>query len=165
MKAFFASSLCCALLLSSAVFAVDDRGSVTNLPLPRFVSMKTDEGNVRRGPSLTHRIDWVFRHEDMPLQIVAEFGHWRRVIDTEGQGGWMHYSLLSGVRTAIIQKEKTRIRALPADEAAAKAFAERGAIMRLGECSLDWCRVSSGRVKGWVRKSELWGAFSDEIRD
>ena len=49
-----------------------ERGPVTNLPLPRFVSMKAAEGNVRRGPSLTHRVDWVVRPEDMPLQITAE---------------------------------------------------------------------------------------------
>ena len=58
----------------------DERGPVTNLPLPRFVSMKAAEANVRRGPSLTHRIDWVFKHEDTPLEITAEHGHWRRPI-------------------------------------------------------------------------------------
>ena len=74
---------------------VAGRGSSTNLPVPRFVSLKSSEGNVRRGPSLEHRIDWVFRHRDMPLRITGEFGHWRRVEDNEGQGGWIHYSLLS----------------------------------------------------------------------
>jgi SH3-like domain-containing protein len=54
----------------------EDRGPVTNLPLPRFVSLKASEGNVRRGPSLTHRIDWVFTRRDMPLEITAEHGHW-----------------------------------------------------------------------------------------
>ena len=165
MKAVFTSILCCAMMFSSVLFAADERGSVTNLPIPRFVSMKTDEGNVRRGPSLTHRIDWVFKHEDMPLQIIAEHGHWRRVIDIEGQGGWMHYSLLSGVRTALIQADETRIRVQPNDAAAAKAFAERGAILRLGECDADWCNVSSGRLRGWVRKTEIWGVFATEIRD
>ena len=78
-----------------------NRGPVTNLPLPRYVSLKGGEGNARRGPSLSHRIDWVFRHPGMPLRVVAEFGHWRRVEDQDGAGGWVHYSLLSGVRTAI----------------------------------------------------------------
>ena len=75
------------------------RGAVTNLPLPRYVSLKGGEGNARRGPSLSHRIDWVFRHAGMPLRVTAEFGHWRRVEDQDGAGGWVHYSLLSGVRT------------------------------------------------------------------
>ena len=47
-------------------------GCVTNLPLPRFVSLKGDEGNARRGPGLTHRIDWVFTRPGMPLMITAK---------------------------------------------------------------------------------------------
>ena len=65
-------------------------GPVTNLPMPRYVSMKASEGNVRRGPSLTHRIDWVFKRRDMPLQITAEHGHWRRVQDRDGAGALVH---------------------------------------------------------------------------
>ena len=60
-----------------------DVGPVTNLPLPRYVSLKAAEGNVRRGPSLSHRIDWVFTRRDMPLRITAGHGHWRRVEDRD----------------------------------------------------------------------------------
>jgi SH3-like domain-containing protein len=70
--------------------AAGERGPVTGLPLPRYVSLKASEANVRRGPSLTHRIDWVFKRRDMPLRITAEFGHWRRVEDRDGAGGWVH---------------------------------------------------------------------------
>ena len=65
-----------------------DLGPVTNLPMPRFVSMKASEGNVRRGPSLSHRIDWVYKRRNMPLMIVGEYGHWRQVRDRDGVGGW-----------------------------------------------------------------------------
>ena len=90
-----------------------DRGPVTNLPLPRFVSMKASEGNVRRGPSLSHRIDWVYKRRNMPLQITAEHGHWRRVQDRDGAGGWVHYALLSGVRTAIVEVDLLNLYARP----------------------------------------------------
>ena len=73
-------------------------GEVTNLPIPRFVSMKASEGYARRGPSQGHRIDWVFQHKNTPLRITGEYEHWRRVEDVDGQGGWMHFRLLSGVR-------------------------------------------------------------------
>ena len=63
------------LMLGNLVAAAQDRGPVTNLPLPRFVSMKANEGNVRRGPSLTHRIDWVYTRRDMPLEdFFIEYG-------------------------------------------------------------------------------------------
>ncbi|MDS9467282.1 SH3 domain-containing protein [Paracoccus sp. MBLB3053] len=141
------------------------RGAVTNLPIPRYVSLKGGEGNARRGPSLSHRIDWVFRHAGMPLRVVAEFGHWRRVVDQDGAGGWVHYSLLSGVRTAIVQKDMLELLAKPDERSNVVARAEAGAIVRLHECTVDWCRVSGGGEKGWVLKTTIWGVDPDEIRD
>ena len=93
------------MAVAAAVAAQTGRGPVTNLPLPRYVSLKGSEGNARRGPSLSHRIDWVFTHAGMPLRVTAEFGHWRRVEDRDGAGGWVHYSLISGVRTVIVEEE------------------------------------------------------------
>ena len=142
-----------------------NKGPVTNLPLPRYVSLKGGEGNARRGPSLSHRIDWVFRHPGMPLRVVAEFGHWRRVEDQDGAGGWVHYSLLSGVRTAIVMTDMAELRARPDQNASVIARAEAGAIVRLHECNKGWCRVSGGGEKGWVAKTSLWGVDPDEIRD
>ncbi len=104
-----ALSVFMAVSLPQSSIAADGVGSVTNLPLPRFVSLKAPEGNVRRGPSLSHRIDWVFQRSAMPLQITDEFGHWRRVQDQEGAGGWMHYSLLSGARTVIVKEDMTAL--------------------------------------------------------
>jgi SH3-like domain-containing protein len=140
-------------------------GPETNLPLPRFVSLKTDEGNVRRGPSLSHRIDWVFVREGMPLQITAEYGHWRRVIDREGLGGWVHYSLLSGSRSVIVDQDMLPIRARPEETSPEVALLELGVIARLGRCDLDWCRISAGGYRGWAPKTALWGVGADEILD
>jgi SH3-like domain-containing protein len=140
-------------------------GPETNLPLPRFVSLKTDEGNVRRGPSLSHRIDWVFVREDMPLMITAEYGHWRRVVDREGLGGWVHYSLLSGSRTVIVDQDMLPIRTRPEREAPEVALLQQGVIARLGQCQIDWCRLTAGGYRGWAPKTALWGVGPDEILD
>jgi SH3-like domain-containing protein len=141
------------------------RGPVTNLPLPRFVSMKAREGNVRRGPSLTHRIDWVYVRPDIPLQITAEHGHWRRVRDRDGAGGWMHYALLSGVRTVLVEKDMMPVHSRPDPRTPVVAAFELGVVARLGECGPDWCRISAGGYRGWAEKAHLWGVAPDEIRD
>ena len=141
------------------------RGPVTRLPVPRYVSLKGSEGNARRGPSLSHRIDWVFRHAGMPLRVVGEFGHWRRVEDRDGAGGWVHYQLLSGVRTAIIQQDMVELRARPDLNAGVIAMAEGGAIVRLGECNVGWCQISGAGAKGWVEKAAIWGVDPTEVRD
>lgn len=153
-----------AILLAGHAHA-DVRGQVTNLPIPRYVSLKTSEGNVRRGPSLSHKIDWVFLRRDMPLQITAEFGHWRRVQDRDGQGGWMHYSLLSGNRTVIVDRDLAALHAKPDPDAPVNAYAEAGVVAQLGECGAEWCRISAGGQRGWVEKAALWGVEADEIRE
>jgi SH3-like domain-containing protein len=140
------------------------RGPETNLPLPRFVSLKANEGNARRGPGLTHRVDWVFTRAGMPLMVTAEFGHWRRVQDRDGVGGWVHYALLSGARTVVAVTQVTMRRA-PRPDAPAAAILEAGVIARLGECRPDWCELRVDGYRGWAEKSGLWGVGADEIRD
>ncbi len=141
------------------------KGPVTSLPLPRYVSLKAGEANARRGPSLSHRIDWVFRHRDMPLKVTGEFGNWRRVEDNEGQGGWVHYTLISGVRTVLFEPDRTALRSSPDPQADEVAEAETGVIGRLGECNKDWCRVTAGGERGWVEKTAIWGVDPEELRD
>lgn len=153
------------LTVAVAVAAQKGRGPVTNLPLPRFVSLKGSEGNARRGPSLSHRIDWVFTHAGMPLRVTAEFGHWRRVEDRDGAGGWVHYSLLSGVRSVIVQDDMTELHMRADADSAVVALAESGAIARLGDCGPDWCEISSDEAEGWVPKTAIWGVGPEELRD
>ena len=164
-KAFCTGIMAIAIALTPVIVTANERGSVTNLPIPRFVSMKAKQGNVRRGPGLTYRIDWVFHHNSTPLLVTAEFGHWRRVQDKDGQGGWMHYALLSGVRTAIINAPNMALRRKPNHHATPVAYAEEGAIVSLDECILHWCSVSARGKGGWAMKSDLWGVFDDELRE
>lgn len=138
------------------------KGAVTSLPLPRFVSLKTGEGNARRGPGLTHRIDWVFTRAGMPLRITAEYENWRRVEDADGEGGWIHYSLLSGVRSVMVQQDMAEFRAQPDDRAEVVFQAEMGVIGKIVECHNGWCRVSLDGEKGWVAETALWGVDPGE---
>jgi SH3-like domain-containing protein len=141
------------------------RGPVTGFALPRYVSMGASEGNARRGPSRSHRIDWVFTRRGMPVMIVAEHGHWRRVVDRDGVGGWMHYSLLSGVRTAIVEEDMLALHSRPDADAPVRARAELGVIGRLRECRPDWCLMEVGGYRGWVDPAGLWGVEAGDVFD
>lgn len=163
MKAVVRALIVVSLVAGAAGAA--ERGAVTNLPVPRFVSLKTGEGNARRGPSLSHRIDWVFQRRNMPLEVTDEYGHWRRVRDRDGQGGWVHYSLLSGVRHVIVEGDMTALRVKPLPEAEIAAYAEAGVVARLGSCGAAWCRITADGRKGWVEKAALWGVGADELRE
>jgi SH3-like domain-containing protein len=127
------------------------------------VTLKNGEGNARRGPGLTHRIDWVFTRVGMPLRITAEYEHWRRVEDAEGAGGWVHYSLLSGVRSVLVAQDMAGFHARPQAEAEVIAQAELGVVARLLECLPDWCRIAVDGEKGWVPKAALWGVDAGEV--
>ena len=140
-------------------------GPETNLPLPRFVSLKANESNVRRGPSLSHRIDWIFQRKSMPLQVVAEYGHWRKVTDRDGQGGWVHYTMLSGVRTVLVETDMLPLLSQPSADALQNAVLEEGVIARLGECGPEWCHLNANGYRGWAPKSVLWGILPGELRD
>lgn len=162
-----AAALCANLVIGQAIAA--ERGPVTNLPMPRFVSLKASEGNVRRGPSLSHRIDWVFKRRNMPLRVVAEHGHWRRVEDRDGAGGWVHYTLLSGVRTALIETDMAPVHQNPDPDSPVRAYAEAGVVARLGRCAYGWCQVTledeNEGAKGWIKRNAVWGLMPGEKRD
>jgi SH3-like domain-containing protein len=140
-------------------------GPVTNLPLPRYVSMKASKANVRRGPSLTHRIDWVFLRRNMPMRITAEHGHWRRVEDRDGMGGWMHYSMISGNRTVLVEKDMLQLMVRPDAAAPVSAELQLGVVAELGDCSTEWCELRTGGFRGWAPKARVWGVANNEIRD
>jgi len=145
---------------------VQEYGRVTGLPMPRFVSLRSDTVNARRGPGLDHRIDWEFVQRGLPVQVVAEYGNWRRIADSDGVGGWVLHSLLSGARTGLVLGEGNLALMTgrrPSDDA--KAELEPGVVVRIQECDGDWCRVSVGRSNGWVQQARLWGVKAGEVID
>jgi len=142
-----------------------NRGAVTNLPLPRYVTLKGNEGNARRGPGRTHRIDWVFTRPGMPLRVTAEYENWRQVEDVEGAGGWVHFSLLSGTRAVLVMVDMTPFHSLPDSRSAVVFKAEKGVIARILQCDADWCRLLADGQRGWAQKSALWGVDPGEVVD
>ncbi|MFT4152032.1 MAG: SH3 domain-containing protein [Paracoccaceae bacterium] len=139
------------------------RGAVTNLPLPRYVSLKSSEGNARRGPGLSHRVDWVFKRAGMPLRVTAEYEHWRRVEDADGVGGWVNFALISGVRTILVTQNMAEFHSRADDQSQVVFEAEANVVGKLLECLPDWCRVSIEGEKGWARKTALWGVDPGEV--
>ncbi|TRD15082.1 aspartyl-trna synthetase [Palleronia caenipelagi] len=159
LVAVLTASLACAAMAQET----EGRGPVTNLPMPRFVSLKASEANVRRGPSLSHRVDWVYSLRGLPLRVTAEYGHWRRIEDRDGQGGWIHYSLLSGARTALIEAESVELRSRPDVDSNVVAVAKRGVVARIETCGETWCRIAKDGYEGWVHEDALWGVEPGEI--
>lgn len=161
MNSLLAAAVVSIIFTSSGNACETSCGPVTDLPLPRFASIDVTKAHARRGPSLRYRIDWVYRREGLPVIITAEYGHWRRVVDNDGLGGWMHYALLSGERTALIISTIAPMRVSPYGEAPEVAILEQDVVGQIERCSRNWCRLETNGYEGWVSKEHLWGVGID----
>ena len=141
-------------------------GSVSGLPVPRFVSLKADRVNVRRGPNKDQEVRWVYTRAGMPVEITAEYENWRRVRDWEGAEGWVYHSLLSGRRTAVVVPSLNE-KLVPLYEnsnvkSAVVAKLQGGVVGSLKYFSGTWCEFSGKGFEGWIRQDRLWGAYPNE---
>ena len=97
----------------TASFSANATGSVSGLPIPRYVSLKSDHVNVRVGPTKDNDVRWIYTRAGLPVEVTAEYENWRRVRDSEGAEGWVYHSLLSGRRTAVVtMKSKDELASL-----------------------------------------------------
>ncbi len=133
------------------------------LPLPRFVSLKSSEVNLRTGPGTRYPIDWVYQRRALPVEITAEFDNWRRVRDSEGVVGWIHGSLLSGRRTALVAEQERIFRRAPKPGAPTVFRAGQGVLLDIISCDGAWCHVVQGEAKAWTLQNGLWGVYPGEM--
>mgnify|MGYP000002787841 FL=1 len=140
--------------------------TASGLPVPRYVSLKSDHVHVRAGPPKDNDVAWVYTRAGLPVEITAEFENWRRVRDSEGAEGWVYHSLLSGRRTAVVtMKSKDELASLYDRPDRASAIAARlqvGVVAQVKKCTNGWCRVTGNGFDGWIEQQRLWGVYADE---
>jgi SH3-like domain-containing protein len=130
---------------------------VTGLPVPRFVSLKAEEANLRVGPGVRYPIQWVLVRRGLPLMVTDEYGHWRKVREPDGAEGWVHKNLLSGQRTVLVVGETRSLHSGPDTLAPAVLLAEPGVQGHLSGCEGTWCRVEIAGRSGWLPGTHVWG--------
>jgi SH3-like domain-containing protein len=144
-------------------------GSVSGLPVPRFVSLKSDRVNVRSGPNKDQEVRWVYTRAGMPVEITAEFENWRRIRDWEGAEGWVYHSLLSGKRSAVVvptlKDDLVPLYESPDAKSPETARLQSGVLGQLKSCNGTWCQFVGKNFDGWIRQERLWGAYPNEKVD
>ena len=146
-------------------------GAASGLPVPRFVSLKSDRVNVRGGPDKDHEVVWVYTKPALPVEITAEFENWRRVRDWDGGEGWVYHSLLSGRRTVVVapkakpNEDIVPLRDRPDTAGALIARLQAGVVGTVKRCTGDWCRISGAGFDGWIQQDRLWGVYPHEKID
>jgi|APCry1669189241_1035207.scaffolds.fasta_scaffold73818_2 SH3-like domain-containing protein len=141
-------------------------GPVSGLPLPRFVSLKSDRVNMHEGPTRNHPIHWIYQRAGLPVEITAEFETWNKIRDSEGAEGWVLHSLLSGRRTAMVVQGKSTgnlmLFASPNTKSAVVAALQPGVIGTLKTCDGTWCHIFGDDFDGYMQQSNLWGVYPNE---
>lgn len=137
----------------------------SGLPVPRFASLKADEVNLRAGPGTSYPVEWVLLRRAWPVEVTAEYEHWRRVRDVDGTLGWVHQTMLSGERTALVLDGIQTLFAAPDAGAAPVLRVEAGVIGALLACEADWCRLEIAGVRGWIERAHLFGVLPGETFD
>ncbi len=151
--------------ITGSVAPAEMKGA-SGLPVPRFVSLKNEKVNVRKGPSSDHAVAWVYQAKGLPVEITAEFETWRRVRDAEGAEGWILQNMLTGKRTALISpgnKGKfVNMMNEPSIYSGAVAKLAAGVMGEIKSCDGTWCRVLASGYDGYVDQNLIWGAYPGE---
>jgi SH3-like domain-containing protein len=146
----------------------DGQPGQSGLPVPRFVSLKSERVNVRSGPNRENQVDWVYTRVGLPVEIIGEYDNWRRIRDWEGSEGWVLHSLLSGKRTAIVHAMAKKvddfvpIRSSADLDSAVTARLQSGVLATLKRCDGRWCRIFGEGFDGWIEEERLWGVYPGE---
>ncbi len=154
-----------ALALLAGLPRVSVGAEGTGLPLPRFVSLRGSEANLRAGPGVQYPVEWVYSRQELPVEIVAEYYTWRKVRDWQGSQGWVHQSVLSSARTIIVSGGLRTLRRQPDAKSAPIARLEANVVGKLRECpdGSSWCKIEVDGFAGWLRKVEFWGVYPTEV--
>lgn len=142
--------------------ATEFADGTTDLPKPRFVSIKRGQAMMRTGPGERFPIKWEYRRAGLPMEILKEYEIWRQVRDPDGEIGWMNKALLAGQRTAII-KDQVRLLYVAPDVNSRIAWRiAPGAVVTITLCEDMWCRVSKDGKSGYILRGQMWGTYARE---
>ncbi|MFP4387141.1 MAG: SH3 domain-containing protein [Alphaproteobacteria bacterium] len=142
----------------------------TGLPLPRYVSLAHGVTNVRTGPGQQYPIKWVYKKKGMPVEIILEYDHWRKIRDYEGDEGWVYKSLLSGERTALIAGENVAFAYshnpyTKPHKSTVSFQLEPLSLVDVEACEGQACYISISDLSGWISRKLLWGVYETENFD
>ena len=142
--------------------AAEFADGTTDLPKPRFVSIKRGSAMMRSGPGERFPILWEYKRPGLPMEILKEYEIWRQVRDPSGEIGWMNKALLTGQRSGIIT-DQTRLLYVAPDMKSRIAWRiEPGAVVTITLCEDLWCRVSKDGKSGYIVRDHMWGTYRRE---
>ena len=121
-----------------------------------FLSLKKNKVNVRYGPSFESPVKFVYKKINLPIKQIDKKENWRRVIDLKNNSGWIHWSQLKPINSIIPLEDKILFKN-PTIFSQPLAKIQKGRVLVIQKCNLNWCKVKSQKFKGWVKINNIWG--------
>ena len=121
-----------------------------------FLSLKKNKVNVRYGPSFEFPIKFIYKKINFPIKQIDKKENFRRIIDIKNNSGWIHISQLKKINSVITLKDKIIFKK-PTIFSKPIAKIEKGRLLIIQSCDVDWCKIKTSNFKGWIDKKNLWG--------
>ena len=121
-----------------------------------FLSLKKNKVNVRYGPSFESPVKFVYKKINLPIKQIDKKENWRRIIDLKNNSGWIHWSQLKPINSIIPLEDKILFKN-PTIFSQPLAKIQKGRVLVIQKCNLNWCKVKSQKFKGWVKINNIWG--------
>lgn len=126
--------------------------------VPRWEMLKSDKANARLAPSADSPVLFVFHQKNLPLQVISETREYRLVCDPSGRAVWLHATLLRGSNRVLnLTSGPLSLLKAPKLDAHVWAYFKPMSMANIDTCEDGWCRLQSGKEKGWILEDKLWG--------
>ena len=121
-----------------------------------FHSLKKSKVNVRYGPSFDSPVKYIYKKINFPIKQIDVKENWRRIIDFKNNSGWIHWSQLKRINSIIVLEDKILF-TKPSKFSKPIAKIQKGKLLILNKCEKHWCKIKSGKLKGWIKTDNVWG--------
>ncbi|MGL5838884.1 MAG: SH3 domain-containing protein [Sphingorhabdus sp.] len=146
------------LVLGGTFIATSTVEAQSTRKVPYWASIKSEEARMRTGPSTEFPVKWVYKRQYLPVKVIAVHEVWRKVEDPDGDQGWMHVSLLTPNRTAIVAMPGiSELRDEPVSTSRISWRVEKGVVGRIDDCEKGWCRLDVAGRAGYIETDKIWG--------
>jgi SH3-like domain-containing protein len=134
----------------------------SNRTPPYWASIVPNKARTRTGPGRNFPGAWLYQRSGLPVRVVATYPNWRKVVDPDGEGGWIQSNMLADKRTALIIGSVREMRDHPDDGAKVSWRVAPGVVGAISECDSRWCRFEVNGKRGYVPRGGLWGLSPGE---
>ena len=120
-----------------------------------FLSLKKDKVYVRYGPGKNYPIKYIYKKKFLTIKGIDKKDNFKRIIHHKKNSGWIHQIMLRKLNSLIVLEEKIIFKK-SSKFSKPLAKLEKGRMVIIKKCKINWCRIETGDFIGWSDKKNVW---------